>query len=75
MRGMRFVGPVFSLPERFVLVIRGTLYDWRVNSVPHEEMARMLTRLFSGETAARSTFARFKMEVEVEEDTDQGPEG
>lgn len=65
---------VIILPDRFVLTIRGELDRWLSWPVPRPEMAHMLTRLFDGETAAVSTFARWGFTVEVEEDTDQGPE-
>lgn len=67
--------PLLRLPVRFVLTIKGCRYRWTNNPVPHDEMARMLTRLFAGETASRGTFARWQMEVTIEPDTDQGPEG
>ena len=64
----------FRLPPRFIITLYGNLADWRGNPVPHEEMARMLMRLFAGEAASRGTFKRWNMQIEVEADTDQGPE-
>ena len=71
---MRVDPGVIRLPARFVLTISGNRDAWARNPVPHEEMARMLMRLFAGDEAALSTFSRWQMRVDVEEDSDQGPE-
>ena len=70
---MRFE-TIFRLPTRFIITLSGNLADWRGNPVPHDEMTRMLLRMFAGETASRGTFERWNMQIEIEEDTDQGPE-
>ncbi|MDB5714296.1 MAG: hypothetical protein JWO15_1693 [Sphingomonadales bacterium] len=66
--------PLVRLPKRFVLTITGDRERWDRNPVPHNQMAHALMELFSGKVAARSTFARWDMQIEVGHDTDGGPE-
>lgn len=64
---------VFSLPERFVLVIEGKLWNVRRRSgIVPAELPHALGRLLNGDTAAVSTFVAHGLRVTVETDADQG---
>ena len=64
-----------SLPERFVIVIEGTMAKVRTRAlIVPKELPHLFTQLLAGNIAAADAMKAHGLRVSVEEDRDQGEE-